>query len=237
MSADGARVGAVARPGVAMLTRSPRGAGKTRLTSHLSDDAAQALRRALLLDTVAGALGPGLRLHLFVTPAEEQQFVLDAIAADPDLAAKVGQCRVHAQVDGDLGMRMADALARTLDAGHDAVVLVGSDVPALTAVAITNAMTALDSDGGQTRLVFGPAGDGGFYLVAGRAAWPDAFTGVPWSTDTALADTEARARALGLDVARVDPGDDVDTMSDVQRLLDTTPSTCAPRTRAWAATR
>ncbi len=184
-----------------------------------------------------GALATGWPLHLFVTPASEQPVVLEWITADPTLAAKVGQCRLHAQADGDLGTRMAAAMQGVLAAGHDAVVLVGSDVPALSATALLDAVAALDRPGGESRLVFGPARDGGFYLVAGRAAWPDAFTGVRWSTSTALADTDTQAQAVGLDVTRVAPGDDVDTMADLQRLLQTSPSTGAPRTRAWAATR
>lgn len=237
MCADAARVRPVARPAVALLARSPRVIGKTRLTSHLPDDAAAALRRALLLDTIECALGPGWPLHVCVTPAEEQHMVRDLIAADARLHAVVGQCHLHAQVEGDLGVRVADAMARTLAAGHDAVVLVGSDVPALSALAIADAVATLEDAGGDERLVFGPARDGGFYLVAGRHAWPDAFAGIEWSRDTVLVHTEARARAVGLDVVRVASGDDVDTMADLAHLLRSAPASRAPRTRAWAATR
>ncbi|HUU35434.1 MAG TPA: TIGR04282 family arsenosugar biosynthesis glycosyltransferase, partial [Vicinamibacterales bacterium] len=234
MAGDAARVLPVTRPAVAMLARSPRAAGKTRLTSGLPDDAAAALRRALLLDTVEGALGPGWPLHLCVTPADDQRDVYELIAADARLAASAGQCHLHAQVEGNLGIRMADAMARALDAGHDAVVLVGSDLPALASGAIAGAVAALERAGGEERLVFGPARDGGFYLVAARGVWPDAFAGIEWSRDTVLAHTEARARTVGLDVVRVAPGGDVDTMDDLERLLTTAPAGVAPRTRAWA---
>jgi uncharacterized protein len=82
--------------------------------------------------------------------------------------------------------------------------------------------------------VLGPASDGGFYLVAGRGAWPDAFAAVRWSCGTVLADVHARARAAGLDVAQVESHDDVDVMADLERLLRTQPVDRAPRTRQWA---
>lgn len=237
MGAAASRARPVVRPAVAMLARSPRATGKTRLTTSLPDDVAAALRVALLLDTIECALAPGWPLHLCVTPTEGQQFVGDLIAGDAGLRSAVGHCAVHAQVDGDLGLRMAGAMQRALDAGHDAVVLVGSDLPALSPHALEGAVAALSSAGGDERLVFGPARDGGFYLVAGRHAWPDAFAGIEWSRETVLAHAEARARAVGLDVVRVATGLDVDTMADLEHLLGSVPPTRAPRTRAWTATR
>jgi glycosyltransferase A (GT-A) superfamily protein (DUF2064 family) len=82
--------------------------------------------------------------------------------------------------------------------------------------------------------VFGPSRDGGFYLVAGCHAWPEAFAGIEWSRDTVLAHAEARARAAALDVMHVAPADDVDVMADLERLLQTQPAHRATRTRDWA---
>ena len=75
---------------------------------------------------------------------------------------------------------------------------------------------------------------GGFYLVAGRAAWTEAFADGEWSRETVLGDVGARARGAGLDVAFVEPCDDVDVMADLERLLRAQPSDRAPRTRQWA---
>jgi len=237
MAADAAPARPVANPAVVVLARSPRVAGKTRLTAHLPGDAAAALRCALLLDTVACALAPGWPIHLWVTPAGEEDLVRALIGADAALDPRAKQCRLHAQADGDLGARMTSAMQHAVDAGHDAVVLVGSDLPALPPHAIVDAVRALERDGGEPDVVFGPARDGGFYLVAARRAWPDLFTGIAWSRDTVLAQAQARARALGLDVTLVGTGDDVDTMTDLAALLRAHPAPAAPRTRAWAATR
>lgn len=233
----GASARTVTRPAVAMLARSPDVAGKTRLTAHLALPDATALRRALLLDTIAAVLSTGRPLHLFLTPPADLPAVRALIAADRALSPLVARCHLHAQGDGDLGARMTDAMQRTLDAGHDVVVLVGSDLPALGGAAIVGAIKQLDSPYTERSVVFGPSCDGGFYLAAARRAWVEPFAGATWSHAAVLAETEARAEAAGLTVGRVRAGDDVDTIEDLERLLATAPASAAPRTRAWAAAR
>ena len=88
------------------------------------------------------------------------------------------------QGSGDLGARMA-RLAAAPPPGP--VVIVGTDIPALKADHIADAFNAL----GDHDMTFGPASDGGYYLVGfrRRPAMPDAFSKVRWSTPHALADT------------------------------------------------
>ena len=89
------------------------------------------------------------------------------------------------QGGGDLGRRMARALAG-VPAG--AAVLVGGDIPALSPAAVAPAFRAL---AGST-LVFGPAEDGGYWLVGRRGRPPlGLFRRVRWSSRHALADTRA----------------------------------------------
>lgn len=90
------------------------------------------------------------------------------------------------QGSGDLGDRMA-RLAAAPPPGP--VVIVGADIPALNADHVARAFNAL----GDHDMTFGPAADGGYYLVGfrRRPAMPDAFSDVRWSTPHALADTLA----------------------------------------------
>src|SRR5206468_1733068 len=72
----------------------------------------------------------------------------------------------------------------------------------------------------DTDLVLGPCEDGGYYLVGMRAARPELFEGVPWSTSGVLPETTRRARDLGLGVAWLPRWFDVDTGPDLERLRD-----------------
>ena len=92
-------------------------------------------------------------------------------------------------------------------------VLAGSDIPDLRPDDIAAAVRAL----GRADAVFGPATDGGYWLVGlgpRRPARP--FAGVRWSTRHALADTMANFR--GRRVALLRRLQDVDTAEDLARL-------------------
>ena len=70
------------------------------------------------------------------------------------------------------------------------VVLVGTDIPAMRAHHVARAFALL----GRHDLVFGPARDGGFWLIGARRLRPlprSLFTNVLWSTPTVLTDTLA----------------------------------------------
>lgn len=92
--------------------------------------------------------------------------------------------------------------------------LVGSDIPAVTAADVATAFATL----GRTPAAFGPALDGGYWLVAmgpRRPARP--FARVRWSTAHALADTMrnfAHHRISLIHTLR-----DVDTLEDLNAWL------------------
>jgi len=88
------------------------------------------------------------------------------------------------QGGGDLGLRMARCLARF---GHQPVLIVGSDIPDVARRHIRAAFAELR----RNDLVFGPSGDGGYWLVgaAQGARVGGLFDDVRWSTEHALADT------------------------------------------------
>ena len=125
-----------------------------------------------------------------------------------------GRARWPAGVDrrpqgqGDLGQRMRRALAR-----HRRAVVVGTDIPGLVAADVAAAFRAL----GRARAVFGPAEDGGYWLVGlGPRRPPRPFAGVRWSTRHALADT--LANCAGHPVALLRRLRDVDTAADLDAL-------------------
>jgi rSAM/selenodomain-associated transferase 1 len=124
--------------------------------------------------------------------------------------------RRRRQGSGDLGQRMRLPFD-TLPPGP--VVLVGSDIPAMCPHHIARAFSLL----GHNDLVFGPASDGGYWLVGAKRLRPLPFTlfaNVRWSTPHALADTLATIPAH-YSVSLADTLDDVDEAADLRRFRTT----------------
>jgi rSAM/selenodomain-associated transferase 1 len=119
-----------------------------------------------------------------------------------------------AQGRGDLGARMLAAM-RAQAPGP--VVLIGSDIPSVRRHHIAAAFALL----GRHHAVFGPANDGGFWLVGLRhpARYPRLFDNVRWSGSSTLADTLANVDDYGLVETLVD----VDTAADLE-LIRSDPS-------------
>lgn len=114
------------------------------------------------------------------------------------------------QGQGDLGDRMG-RIFRRMPPGP--VCIVGADIPGISRSRIARAFAAL----GTHDAVFGPAPDGGYWLVGLkriRPVPPRLFDGVRWSTDDALSDSIATLPA-GYRIAQVDTLLDVDTIADL----------------------
>jgi rSAM/selenodomain-associated transferase 1 len=172
-----------------VFLKAPRfGAVKTRLARDIGALAAWRFYRRTCAATVRRLADPRWELVLAVTPDGARI----GLSAD----------RVMGQGRGDLGARMANVLAP-----HAPAVLVGGDIPELRATHVAAAFQAL---AGGADLVFGPAADGGFWLVGTRRRLPRGlFAGARWSTPHALSDVLANAPPQ-MKVALVETLRDVD---------------------------
>ncbi len=165
---------------------------------------------------LAAGLGevPALRFYRIATDRLLRRLARDRrwetiLAVTPDGAARgaspwpPGLTRVG-QGGGDLGARMGRVLA-----GSEAVpvAIVGSDIPDLAPRHIDDAFAALRG----ADLVFGPAADGGYWLVGRRPGLStrSLFEGVRWSSPHALADTRANLPS-GRRVAMLEVLEDID---------------------------
>ena len=131
-----------------------------------------------------------------------------AVAPDTALHSRFWPAHLPrmAQGRGDLGVRMA----RILRSSKGPVVLMGGDIPGVESFHIAEAFRQL----GRKKLVFGPAEDGGFWLVGTRGQVPRGlFENVRWSGPDTLADT--RASANGAQMGEVAMLRDVDTVADL----------------------
>lgn len=187
------------RPHLVIFARAPRrGAVKRRLAADIGDGPALGFYRQTLHD-LTRRLGtdPRWQTWLAVTP--------DVDAARTGLWPAVPGVRLIPQGKGDLGVRMARPM-RTLPPGP--VIVVGTDIPDVTRGHIADGFAAL----GARDYVFGPAADGGYWLVGARRrpTLPHGlFRDVRWSTEYALADTLAGLPGKAR-VATLDELDDVD---------------------------
>jgi hypothetical protein len=215
------------RAAFVVFAKAPRpGAVKTRMSPGLDPAEAAELYRCMLEDvlaaTAAAARGAGAEPVLAVHPAD----ALRELAALAPAAF-----RVVAQRGPDLGRRMEWAVAESAAGGARAVVLRGSDSPAVGAPVLEAALAALD----EADLALSPDPDGGYNLVALRRPAPGLFDH-PMSTASVLDDTRRRARGLGLRVRSLAPSFDLDTLADLallQRARRVDPGLPCPRTLAW----
>jgi hypothetical protein len=190
-----------------IFARAPQvGRVKRRLASEIGPMAAARFYRATLAEQIRRlANDRRWTVWLFVTP--------DRSLDHPAWRGAVPRARRKPQGQGDLGQRMKRPF-QVLPPGP--VMLVGSDIPALRAGHIAHAFRLL----GRHDLVFGPASDGGFWLIGARRLKPlprSLFAGVRWSTAQALADTLAGIPS-GISTGLADILDDVDDAQDLQRF-------------------
>jgi len=186
-----------------VFVRAPvAGRVKTRLAAALGAEGALQVYRRLAEHTLreARALGGEVRVHF--TPAD----------AGPQVHAWLGDGpRYLPQSAGDLGARMETAFRAAFQDGADRVIIIGSDLPELSAALLRRAFDALESH----PAVIGPARDGGYYLLGMRQMIDGLFDGIPWSTDEVLARTLERLGAAGIEPALLDTLNDVDEVDDL----------------------
>jgi rSAM/selenodomain-associated transferase 1 len=178
---------------VIVFSRAPVvGRVKTRLAARIGDWRAARLhmrltRRALRTARDAG-VGP---VELHVT-ADHSAF----------------QGKVFFQKGNDLGERMYGALRR-----HRRAILIGSDCPALEARDLQRAARLLCAG---YRVVLLPTEDGGYALIAARAAPRAIFQGVDWGSARVFAQTETLLQSWRW--ARLRMLRDVDRPEDLDQI-------------------
>jgi rSAM/selenodomain-associated transferase 2/rSAM/selenodomain-associated transferase 1 len=209
---------------VIMMARAPWTGGKTRLAVAGDDAAHDALRHALFLDTLD-----------VVTSVRNVEHI---IACEPP-----GACErmrefagptvdVVAQRGGHLGQRIAHVFEDTFRLGVESVAVVGSDLPDLPSRLLQEALAALR--GRKDRVVLGPAGDGGYYLIGLNRPHPELFDRIEWSTGRVLTQTLDAAKTLGVRTMLLDRWTDVDDAADLSRFLSDPADSTGRRTRACA---
>lgn len=176
---------------------------KTRLGTDVGMGRAAALFRVLTARTIAESMKGTWQTVLAVDPPS-------ALTGFENLWPQT--LLRYPQVSGDLGARMGDAFQA---AAKGPVIIIGADAPGLRARHLRDAFRVL----GGANAVFGPAKDGGYWLIglSRRQSAPSLFKNVRWSTKHALADTlkslPAKFKTHQLEILR-----DIDTAKDLSEM-------------------
>ena len=115
----------------------------------------------------------------------------------------------YPQQGADLGARMADAFQWGFARGYRKIVIIGSDLWTINAQDLSQAFSALE----QHDVVWGPAQDGGYYLLGLNQLYPQLFDDLPWSQSQLLEKSKQRvieARQFSLRIQN-----DIDTLTDL----------------------
>ncbi|HEX2094514.1 MAG TPA: TIGR04282 family arsenosugar biosynthesis glycosyltransferase [Longimicrobiaceae bacterium] len=191
------------RSAILVFVRAPEaGRVKTRLAAEIGAEAALRVYVRLAEHALAEARAAGAEVRVHFTPAE----------AEATVRGWLGSSAAYLpQGEGELGERLHRAFDQAFADGFERVLVIGSDLPGLSAGRLRRALELLEERGA----VLGPAWDGGYYLLGLRAPVPGVFEGIPWSTERVLARTLERLRAAGVEPALLEPLRDVDRAADL----------------------
>lgn len=189
------------KPIVFVFAKAPvLGKAKTRLAAHTGYVHAKRLYRMMVARVLRRIQDPRWETVLAVTPPQ-------ALGQVPDWE---GLPQV-AQVSGSLSPRLAACFSR-----RGPIIVIGTDSPQIRAQDIALAFKALKSND----VVFGPASDGGFWLIGANGPLPNSvFDNVAWSSETALEDVKRNVRGRVVDLRTLTDIDDIDALKGYRLSL------------------
>lgn len=188
-----------------IMTKTPiPGKVKTRLAASIGNDLACAVYRYLLKHTATFCQALEVDRRVFYAPT-----IVDNDAFPSHAYSKV------LQVDGDLGAKMQAAFVEAFADGMERVVIIGSDCYDLTPDLLTQAFEALQNHDA----VFGPALDGGYYLLGLRQMIPSVFENKPWSQPELLEATTQELDQQGYSYQKLVPLSDIDYLKDLPLVI------------------
>ena len=112
----------------------------------------------------------------------------------------------------DLGERMQNAFKNGFELGYQNIIGIGSDLPDLNAEIINHGFEKLN----ENDTVFGPAEDGGYYLIGMNKLLRFVFENKQWSTNDLLFVTKNELQEANYSIAELTTLNDIDTLDDLK---------------------
>ncbi|WP_417871293.1 TIGR04282 family arsenosugar biosynthesis glycosyltransferase [Winogradskyella sp.] len=173
------------------------GSVKTRLAKTIGDFAALEVYKALLKVTQNAISGLDADTHIYFSKEIETNTWT--------------KHKKQLQQGKDLGERMLNAFKDGFNSGYKNIILIGSDLPDISSFHIENGFKSLQ----KSNMVFGPAEDGGYYLVGMSNLVTDIFCNKPWSQPSLLEETLQELHSLNVSVSKLETLNDIDTYEDL----------------------
>ena len=116
------------------------------------------------------------------------------------------------QKGADLGQKIQNSFENGQKDGFDKILLIGSDLPDISSTIIQKGINELENN----EVVFGPAEDGGYYLVGMSKPHFCVFENKQWSTENLLQTTLNELNEKGIGYSLLETLNDVDTIDDLK---------------------
>jgi rSAM/selenodomain-associated transferase 1 len=126
--------------------------------------------------------------------------------------SKWQDCYKTIQQGINLGDRMKEAFKNGFEQGYERIVLIGSDLPDISDKHIYKGLEKLKN----TDVVFGPAEDGGYYLIGLTKLHHFIFENKPWSQSNLLEETLTELETKNIKYTTLDTLNDIDTFEDLK---------------------
>ena len=172
---------------------------KTRLAISVGDEAAFQVYKHLVEITERETVKVNSDLHIYFS---------DAIVEE-----KWRKKTKLIQKGNDLGEKMQNAFKNGFSEGYEKIVLIGSDLPDISEKIIQRGFEVLKNH----EVVFGPAEDGGYYLLGMTEPHYSIFKNKQWSTEGLLKTTLLELEKNKTNIALLQTLNDIDTIDDLKK--------------------
>ncbi|MCH7396853.1 TIGR04282 family arsenosugar biosynthesis glycosyltransferase [Belliella sp. DSM 107340] len=185
---------------------------KTRLAATIGEHQALDVYLQLLQHTYK-MINQLEGIDVFIYFSDYLESSLDEVFADD----------VHLRVQNgfDLGSKMKNAFDEVFLKGYDKALIIGTDCPEISSDLIQKAYIEL----GRTNVVFGPALDGGYYLLGMNQATSVLFENMTWSHSKVMEDSIERLHQKNLTFSLLEKLSDIDNETDWERFKNLTSQT------------
>jgi hypothetical protein len=182
---------------------------KKRLAREIGEQPAASLYNELALHTFRTgqhAIDKGWMVFLFYDPKVKEAEVREWVQRDFHFVAERGE---------NPGARLQHAFDYAFHHRAGKALVISSDIPGMEYTILEETSSRLDTND----VVFGPARDGGCYLIGMKPPTKGIFRDLPWGTAMVYREASERVRLLGLSQTNLPSLSDVDTAEAYRSYL------------------